>query len=267
VPFASPYRTFWLGLGTVAFDMLLAVMVTSLLRARLGYRAWRAVHWLGYACWPVALWHGLGTGTDSRLSWLLAGDAACVAAVTGALGWRISLARARPGLLTGLLACAAGPAATAVFVVVGPLQPGWARRAGTPVAQLAGHAVPAAAAAPAVPADGSFSGHAARTADAASGDVTITVTARTSAAAPQSLVITLRGTPDGAGVTLSQGRVSVGPAGTAPGYAGPVVRLDGHRVVAELHGPGGSAVGARITLFIRGAAATGTLTVAPAGAR
>jgi predicted ferric reductase len=79
VPFASPYRTFWLGLGTVAFDMLLAVVVTSLLRARLGYRAWRAVHWLGYACWPVALWHGLGTGTDSRLSWLLAGDAACVA--------------------------------------------------------------------------------------------------------------------------------------------------------------------------------------------
>src|SRR6202030_3577876 len=74
VPFASPYRTLWLGLGTVAFDMLLAVVVTSLLRARLGYRAWRAVHWLGYACWPVALWHGLGTGTDSKLSMPLAGD-------------------------------------------------------------------------------------------------------------------------------------------------------------------------------------------------
>jgi hypothetical protein len=263
VPFASPYRTLWLGLGTVAFDMLLAVVVTSLLRARLGYRAWRAVHWLGYACWPVALWHGLGTGTDSKLSWLLVLDAACVAAVTGALGWRLSLAGARPGLLTGLLACAAVPAATAVFVAVGPLQPGWARRAGTPVAQLAGHAVPAAAAAPAAPADGSFSGRAARTEDGASGDVTITVTARTSAAAPQSLVITLRGTPAGAGVTLSAGSVSVGPAGTAPGYSGPVVQLNGHRVVAELHGPGGSAVGARITLFIRGAVATGTLTVAP----
>jgi hypothetical protein len=51
VPFASSYRTFWLGLGTVAFDMLLAVVVTSMLRARLGYRAWRAVHWLGYTCW------------------------------------------------------------------------------------------------------------------------------------------------------------------------------------------------------------------------
>ena len=96
VPFSSAYRTFWLGLGAVASDLLLAVTVTSLLRARLGYRAWRAVHWLGYACWPVALWHGLGTGTDSKLPWLLALDAACVAAVTGAVGWRMSLGPGRP---------------------------------------------------------------------------------------------------------------------------------------------------------------------------
>jgi hypothetical protein len=263
VPFASPYRPFWLGLGTVAFDMLLAVAATSLLRARLGYGAWRAVHWLGYACWPVALWHGLGTGTDSKLSWLLALDAACVAAVAGAVGWRLSLARSRPGAATWLLACAAVPAATAVFVAVGPLQPGWARRAGTPVAQLAGSAVPvggATPAAPAAPVSGSFAGRAARTTDRASGDVTITVTARTSAPV-QSLVITLRGAPDGAGLTMSDGTVSVAAAGTAQGYSGPVVRLDGHRVVADLRGPGGSAARATITLFIRGAVATGTLTI------
>ena len=133
MPFTSPYRTFWLGLGTVAFDLLLAVVLTSLLRVRLGYRAWRAVHWLGYACWPVALWHGLGTGTDSRLPWLLALDAVCVAAVTGALGWRLSLAAPPAGrLATSALACAALPAATVAFVAVGPLQPGWARRAGHP---------------------------------------------------------------------------------------------------------------------------------------
>ncbi len=241
VPFASPYRTLWLGLGTVAFDMLLAVVVTSLLRARLGYRAWRAVHWLGYACWPVALWHGLGTGTDSKLSWLLALDAAWVAAATGALGWRLSLARRRPGPLTGLLACAAVPAATVVFVAVGPLQPGWARRAGTP------------------------KGRAARTRDGASGDVTITVTAQTSAPAPQSLVITLRGAPDGAGITLSDGTVSVGPVGTAPGYSGPVVQLDGHRLVADLRGLSGSETRASITLFVRGAVATGKLTIGHGG--
>ena len=57
-PFVSAYRPLWLGLGTVAFDLLLAVAVTSVLRQRFGYRAWRLVHWAAYASWPVALLHG-----------------------------------------------------------------------------------------------------------------------------------------------------------------------------------------------------------------
>src|SRR5436305_4880394 len=65
VPFASYYRTFWLGLGVIAFDLLLAIVLTSLVRGVLGHRAWRAIHWLTYAAWPVGLVHGLGTGTDT----------------------------------------------------------------------------------------------------------------------------------------------------------------------------------------------------------
>jgi len=262
VPFTSSYRTLWLGLGAVAFDLLLAVAVTSLLRVRLGYRVWRAVHWAGSACWPVALWHGLGTGTDTRLPWLLGLDAACVAAVAGALGWRLCLAGSRPGRLTAKLACVAVPLATAAFVAAGPLQPGWARRAGTPVALLAGSAASARAPSPATaaPAGGSFSGRAART--QASGLVTLTVWARMTAPTPQSLVITLRGTADGSGISMSSGTVSVAAGGASPGYQGPVVRLDGDRLVAELRGPGGSVVRARITLVIRGPEATGRLAVA-----
>ena len=60
VPFVSRYRPVWVGFGAVALDLLLAVVVTSLLRARLGYRSWRFVHWLAYASWPVALVHGFG---------------------------------------------------------------------------------------------------------------------------------------------------------------------------------------------------------------
>src|ERR1700761_6219679 len=63
VPFRSPYRPLWLGLGAVGTDLLLAVVATSLVRLRLGYRAWRAVHWAAYGCWPIALVHALGTGT------------------------------------------------------------------------------------------------------------------------------------------------------------------------------------------------------------
>lgn len=122
VPFSSSYRTFWLGLGTIASDLLLAVVVTSLLRVRLGYRAWRAVHWAGYACWPAGLWHGLGIGTDARLPWLLLLDAACVTAVAGAAFWRLSLARNPLGMPARLVLCAVVPAATLLFVLAGPLR-------------------------------------------------------------------------------------------------------------------------------------------------
>jgi methionine sulfoxide reductase heme-binding subunit len=121
VPFSSGYRTLWLGLGAVALDLLLAVLLTSLLRGRLPYRAWRAVHWLGYACWPVALWHGLGTGTDTRLPWLLALDALCAAAVTGAAGWRLSRAAPGPVRAAAITAAVLLPLVTAAFVADGPL--------------------------------------------------------------------------------------------------------------------------------------------------
>ena len=72
VPFAAPYRPAWSGLGTVAFDLFIAVLVTSALRMRLGARVWRAVHWLAYVCWPVAWLHALGTGTDNADAWMRA---------------------------------------------------------------------------------------------------------------------------------------------------------------------------------------------------
>ena len=81
IPFASWYRPLWLGLGTVAAELLLAIVATSLLRRFLGYGAWRAVHWLTYASWPVALVHGLGTGSDSGSLWLRALYGVCLAAV------------------------------------------------------------------------------------------------------------------------------------------------------------------------------------------
>jgi len=132
IPFTSPYRPLWVSLGAIAFDMLLAVIITSLLRTRLSFRAWRGVHWLAYACWPIALWHGLGTGTDSHLSWLLFLDAVCVAVVVGAVFWRLQLVARADVRAAGRFATAAFVLATIVFVAIGPLQAGWARRAGTP---------------------------------------------------------------------------------------------------------------------------------------
>src|ERR1035437_3137330 len=78
IPFRSPYRPLWVGLGACAFDVLLAVAVT------IGFRTWRWVHWLAYMCWPIALVHGLGTGSDSRLPCVQFVYLLCVVAVLAA---------------------------------------------------------------------------------------------------------------------------------------------------------------------------------------
>jgi methionine sulfoxide reductase heme-binding subunit len=133
IPFISGYRPIWLGLGTVALDLMLALTVTSLVRTKISYRAWRLVHWAAYLSWPAAVLHGLGTGSDTRVRWVLLLTAACVAAVAGLLGWRLAYgwpARAGVRLIAGLalvLALIAGVA----WLAAGPLQPGWAHRAGT----------------------------------------------------------------------------------------------------------------------------------------
>ncbi|MFF7443042.1 ferric reductase-like transmembrane domain-containing protein [Streptomyces sp. NPDC008122] len=133
VPFGASYRPLWLGLGTAALDLLLAVLVTSALRHRLGVRRWKAVHWLAYAAWPVTLFHSVGTGTDTRLPLQLWLYAACLTSVVGAVWWR--LAKAGPGRVAGrlvaALAATAVPVVLAAFLATGPLQPGWAQRAAT----------------------------------------------------------------------------------------------------------------------------------------
>lgn len=92
VPFSSPYRRFWLGLGAVSVDLFVAVLVSSLFRHRIGARLWRGVHWLAYASWPVAVAHSLGTGTDRRFIWMLGLVGICVGSVVVAGLWRGSVA-------------------------------------------------------------------------------------------------------------------------------------------------------------------------------
>lgn len=89
VPFQGAYRPLWLGLGTLGFDVLLVVVVTSLLRHRLGPRIFRVVHWAPYLLWPVALAHALGNGTDTGHTWFLLFAGCCAFTVGAALVWRL----------------------------------------------------------------------------------------------------------------------------------------------------------------------------------
>ncbi|HEY2429881.1 MAG TPA: ferric reductase-like transmembrane domain-containing protein, partial [Acidimicrobiales bacterium] len=210
IPFTSPYRPVWLGLGAVATDLLIALVVTSVLRTRVGYPAWRVIHWTAYACWPVAVLHSLGTGTDTRRGWALLLYAACFAVVLAAVWWRLAsgwspeAARARAIAAVGSIAT---PLAIAGFVVVGPLRHGWAARAGTP-ASLLGSATAASSTASTSPAAAGsltvpFAATASGTIDAqgpdSAGNETVTLALTLSGGATGVLHIVLQGPASGSG--------------------------------------------------------------------
>lgn len=131
VPFASTYRRVWLGLGVVAAELAVAMGASVYLRRWIGYRAWRVLHLGTYAVFPLALVHGLATGSDTRAEWGTAVYALCLGAVVASAGVRLWSGPAR---LRGPLAAAG---ALGIFVLgswltVGPMHQGWAREAGTP---------------------------------------------------------------------------------------------------------------------------------------
>ncbi len=89
VPFTSSYDRFWVGVGTVGLDLMVAVFISSVLRARMRPSTWRALHWLAYLCWPVALAHTFGMGTDAGEHWVIVLGVLCIVSVGSALIWRL----------------------------------------------------------------------------------------------------------------------------------------------------------------------------------
>ena len=77
-----------LAAGALALDILVAVVITALLRQRLGGRGWRVVHQLSYAAWLASVVHTVGIGTDSTNPWVLLVLGVCVGSVVVALSGR-----------------------------------------------------------------------------------------------------------------------------------------------------------------------------------
>jgi len=282
VPFTSGYRRIWLGFGAVAFDLLLAVLVTSLLRTRIRPRVWRAVHWAGYACWPVALVHGLGTGTDGAARWVLAITAACALAVISAGIWRLGVGwPAHAGVRVAAAAAATAVAlATAGWAWAGPLGPGWARRAGTPAALLArssgsGSAAPAgggngaasvssgSSAFPALPFQAPLAGTVVFAPGPASGDRTVTLAMADGSAVRLKIVIS--GPAEQGGVAMTASSVTLGPASAPARYTGHVTVLEGSVIQAAVSGAGGHLSLAVDLTSQTSTAVAGTVTARQAG--
>jgi hypothetical protein len=258
IPFAARYRPVWVGLGAVAFDLLIVVIATSLLRRRIGVRAWRAVHWAAYACWPVALAHTLGTGSDVRRGWMLALSLACVVVVVVAVGARLATAEGRHArsARTGAAAVMAGLAiALALWLPSGPLGRDWARRAGTP-ADLLRAPVAQARTIRAAPLQLPFSSRArGRLRSGVTGDGTALVDIRLRARDGTAAVLDVRlsGRPlDGGGVSVSRSQVTFGPAADPARYIGRATALDGSVLEARLRPARGRALRVHVALDLGG---------------
>ena len=292
LPFASRYRPLWLGFGALSFDLLLAVAITSIVRRRLGYRAWRAVHWLAYASWPVAVLHGLGTGSDTKVGWVLGITIACVLVVALATVVRIARAdREYAGWrVPATAATVAVPIGLAIFALQGPLQRGWSRRAGTPSTLLARDtsaavAVPAAASATrsvSATATGSagatkpptlrapfraqLSGTIAQTNEP--GGAIVDLALQLSGGAQGRLRVRLAGAPlGGGGLSMTGSQVDLLADGIPSLLQGQITSLQGTDLVARVAGSSGVALKLTADLNIdnQSNSVTGTLSATPAG--
>jgi DMSO/TMAO reductase YedYZ heme-binding membrane subunit len=270
LPFTSRYRPVWLGLGAVALDLVAALVVTSLLRRRLGLRAWRALHWLAYACWPVALVHGWGTGSDARTSWMLAVTLACAAAVLAATASRLLGGWPhRAALRAGALgAGAAIAAAAAAWLVQGPLARGWTRRSGTPTELLAPSTpvrarVAAGATAPVrlPPLLRPFSARVRGTIDrglSAGGSGVVDLRLHLTGAPSGALRVRIAGQPAaGGGVVMTRSAVTLGPSRRPQQLQGRLRSLTGSSFTALLASANGHGLRLRADLVISGSRVRG----------
>lgn len=274
VPFVSAYRPIWLGLGAIAFDLLIALVVTSLLRPRIGYQAWRYVHWLAYISWPVALVHSLGTGSDARLDWMRIVGIASVLVVVLAVLARVALAVDAPGgvRVAGALAAVIAPAAIMAWYQSGPAQHGWAQRAGTPPTLLASRrtvtSVPRTVMTSAALPQSSFSASLAGSvheSNRSGGLLDVVIRCDLHGGAGGSVQIDLRGQPLESGVAMTASGVSYVPAGTRTVYFGDVTSLAGQRVFATVTAHSGARLQLAFDLNIdtQSSVVTGTMSASP----
>jgi hypothetical protein len=251
IPFTGTYRPLWLGFGAIAFDLLLAVVITSLLRRRFGYRAWRVTHWAAYASWPVALLHGLGTGSDTKQGWMLVIVAGCVILMIVAVvarttaGWpNHPVAR-----LGALSASALVPLGLLVWLPSGPLAAGWAAKAGTPASLLAAASSAsgggASSASGGSQSSGSQSsapaGFTAQTSgtvsqsQGAEGNARVDISLNLSGQQLSNLAIHLHGQPiEGGGIEMTSSEVTLGSQSHPNQYSGRVTSLNGTNIGAQV---------------------------------
>jgi sulfoxide reductase heme-binding subunit YedZ len=278
IPFTGSYRPIWLGLGAFASDLFIAVALTSVVRRRLGHATWRATHWLAYLCWPVAIVHTVGTGSDVKQIWLLALTAVCVATVVLAVWARIGFGwpDQRPLRASALVASIALPVILVAWLPGGPLGKDWARRAGTPLRDLRPvSSTTTVANTPSSSASSSSTQVAAFAArvngtiaqeQTTSGTVRVDIALAVANSSLGTLHVRIDGTPvAGGGVAMTASSVWIGTSQSPELFSGAVTSLDGTQIGARVSSSDGHTLLLSVALQIdaRSGATSGTLQVNP----
>lgn len=107
VPFTSSYKRVPVALGAIAFDLILAVWFSSLLKTRLSNETWRFIHWFSWLGWSIAIVHAFMTGSDAR----------------SGVGLALVIVSALAGALAGLWRFFGRPARAAGRTALSPLSP------------------------------------------------------------------------------------------------------------------------------------------------
>ncbi len=127
VPFASHYRQVWVALGIVAFYLIIATIITSLLRNKIGYKVWRFLHLGTFIVFLLTTIHGIATGSDTRTWWAALIYFVCFGAVSGIIMLRALTPAPQTNKIYPGVALFAGGLLLAgiLFSEIGPMQPGW----------------------------------------------------------------------------------------------------------------------------------------------
>ena len=249
IPLLSHYRPIWVALGIVSAYLLLAIWLSERIQKQIGYAWWRRLHYLTFGVWGLVTVHGLTTGSDTRTPWALFIYGGSVVLVGSLLSIRL-LGKENEAAPHPRIAAATGTLAliTLLFVMAGPLRPGWNALANQrPGIAVVGAAPPNQLSVPfTAQLQGSLSQSS--SSSGSSGALTLQINTTMSGAEQGNLQIALDGqqNPDGS-VSIGGGSVTLSPR-NAGSYSGQLLTMNGNQLVAVCRDSSGNQVRLAISI-------------------
>lgn len=276
VPFGAHYRPIWVGIGAVAIDLGIAVVATSLLRVRMGYRSWKLLHWASYPIFALSIVHGLGTGSDSalllsKIIYLLVGAVLLLSILARLISNRNIFGFQKLALLSTSFGL---PLLIVAWAFIGPFGPNWPKRAAAGLGQsvsanTAANSASSVSKAKPVPIfsigsgySSSWSGKIDSSPANSQGEVALRLIGPLSGSPGYELSVTLIGFPQEGGISMASSILEVANTQGTPFYEGKVTTLSGTTIVCQISNVTGSTTAITINLNLSSSGTTFTGTVA-----